>query len=46
MSLYKMSQYFPKSYECSSGNVKVELDLCNFPTKADLKRTKKVDISN
>ena len=35
-----MSQYFPKSHEFSGGNVKVELDLYNFPTKADLKRTK------
>ena len=32
----RLSQNFPELYEHSSGNVKVELDLSNFPTKADL----------
>ena len=30
----RVSQYFPKPYEHSGGNVKVELDLCNYSTKA------------
>ena len=33
---YKMSTYYPP-YESSSSNVKVELDLSNYATKADLK---------
>ena len=33
----KMSQYFPKPYRSFGGNVKVELDLSSYPTKADLK---------
>ena len=32
-----MSQYFPEPYEPSGGNVKVELDLYNYATKADMK---------
>ena len=32
-----MSQYFSKSYKHSSGKTKVELDLSNQATKADLK---------
>ena len=32
-----MGQYFPKSYEHSSGKTKIELDLSNQTTKADLK---------
>ena len=35
--LYKVSQCFCKPYEHYSGNVKVELDLSNYATKADLK---------
>ena len=31
--LYKMNQYFPKPYDCFSGNVKVELDLSNLQQK-------------
>ena len=31
-----MSKYFPES-KSSGGRVKVELDLCNYATKADLK---------
>ena len=41
-----MSQYFRNSYERSSGNIKVELGLFNYATKADLTRTRGVDISN
>ena len=33
---YKMSTYFPP-YKSSSNNIKVELDLTNYATKADLK---------
>ena len=28
-----MSQYFPKPYKSSSGNVKVELDLSSYTKK-------------
>ena len=37
-----MSGYFPKS-KPFWGNVKVELDLSNYATKADLKHAKSVD---
>ena len=43
---YKMSQYFPKPLERSDGNLKVELDLSNYATKADLKGATAVDTSN
>ena len=42
----KMSQYFLKSYERYSGNVKVELDLSSYATKADVKGATGVDTSN
>ena len=42
----KMNQYFPKLHEHYIGNVKVELDLSNFVTKADLKEATAVDTSN
>ena len=32
----RLSQNCPELYEHSSGNVKVELDLSNYATKADL----------
>ena len=38
-----MSQHFPKPYESSGGNVKVELDLFKYATKADLKGATGVD---
>ena len=41
-----MNQYIPKLCERSSGNVKVELDLSNYVTKADLKKARIVDTSN
>ena len=48
-----MSEYFPES-KSSRGRVKVELDLSNYATKADLKNAtvdtskfaKKVDLAN
>ena len=41
-----MSQHFPKPYERSSRNVKVELDLHKYVTKADLKEATAVDKTN
>ena len=41
---YKMS-YYP-SYKSSSNNVKVELDLTNYPTKTDLNNITHVDVSS
>ena len=41
-----MSQHFPKPYQRSCGNMKVELDFSNYATKADLKGVTRVDISN
>ena len=41
---YKMS-YYP-SYESSTNNVKVELDLINYATKTDLKNFTHVDVSS
>ena len=43
---YKKSQYFPKPYECFSGNIKVQLNRSNYATKADLKGATGVDTSN
>ena len=39
-----MSKYFPEP-KSSTGRVKVELDLCNYATKADLKNATGVDRS-
>ena len=41
-----MSQYFPKPYKHSSGNVTVKLDLSNYVTKVDLKGGIGADTSN
>ena len=38
-----MSQYYPP-YKSSSNNIKVELDLANYATKADLKNITHVDL--
>ena len=35
-TLRKIGQYFPKPYNCFGENVKVELDLSNYATKAGL----------
>ena len=32
-----INQYFPKAYECSGRNVKVELEISSYATKVDLK---------
>ena len=42
---YKMSTYYPP-YKSSSNNIKVELDLTNYVTKADLKNITHVDVSS
>ena len=42
---YKMSQYFPKPSARFSKRVKVELDLSNHATKADLKEATEIDTS-
>ena len=41
-----MSQNFPKPYERSGGNIKVDLDLSNYVTKDYLKDATGVDTSN
>ena len=41
-----MRQFFPKQHERSVGNVKAELDLFHYMTKANLKGTAGLDISN
>ena len=38
-----MSKYFPKPYHYLGGNVKVELDLSSYATKADVKKATGVD---
>ena len=40
-----MSEYFPEP-KSSEGKVKVELDLSNYATKADLKNVTDVDTSD
>ena len=44
-TLYKMSQYFPKTYRSFGGNVKVELDLSSYAAKTDLKNATGADAS-
>ena len=39
-------QYFPKPYEHSGGNLKVELDLFNYAIKRNLKGATPADTSN
>ena len=40
-----MSAYLPKR-KSFGGRMKVELNLCNYPTKADLKNATGVDTSD
>ena len=40
-----MSQYFPKPYRAFEGNVKGELDLSSYATKAKLKNATGIDTS-
>ena len=46
MLLYKMGQYFLKSYECSSGNEIAAWNLSSYATRANLKEATGVDTSN
>ena len=32
-----MSQYFPKPYEPFGGDINVNVDVSNYPTKTDIK---------
>ena len=41
-----MSEYFLKPSERFDGYISVKLDLCNYATKADLKRVAGFDTSN
>ena len=41
-----MSQYFPKSYEAFSRDIKVSVDLSNYATKQDIKNITHVDTSS
>ena len=45
-TLYKMSQYFPKSYEPFGGDINVKVDLSNYATKNDIKKITHVDTSS
>ena len=40
-----MSHYSPEPYEHSGGDLKVELDLSNYATKANLKGATSIDTS-
>ena len=46
ISLYKMSQYFPKPYEPFGRDINVKVDLSNYATKADIKNISHVDTSS
>ena len=41
----KMSKYYPKPYKPFSRGIKVEVDLSNYATKADIKNISHVDIN-
>ena len=41
-----MSQYFPKPYEPSGGDINVKVDLSNYATKIDLKNLSHIDVSS
>ena len=44
--LLQMSQYFPKPFRSSGGNIKAKVDLSNYATKTHLKNVKRVDTSS
>ena len=46
MTLYKMSQYFPKHYEPFGGYINVKVDLSNYATKTDIKNITHIDTSS
>ena len=41
-----MSQYFPKPYEPSGGDINVKVDLFNYATKTDLKNVSHSNVSS
>ena len=41
--LYKMSQYFPKSYESFGRDINVKVDLSNYATNTNIKNITHVD---
>ena len=45
-TLYKMSQYFPKSYESFGRDINVKIDLSNYATITDIKNVSHVDTSS
>ena len=40
-----MSQYFPKPYESSGGDINVKVDLSNYAAKTDIKNILHIDTS-
>ena len=46
ISLYKMSQYFPKPYEPFGGDINVKVDLSVYTIKTDIKNISHVDTSS
>ena len=45
-TLYKTSQYFPKSYEPFGGDINLKVDWSNYATKADVKNITHIDTSS
>ena len=45
-TLYKMSQYFPKPYEPSGGEINIKVNLSNYATKTDSQKAAGIDTSN
>ena len=41
-----MSQYFPKPYEPSGGEINIKGNLSNYATKTDSKKSAGIDTSN
>ena len=41
-----MSQYFPKPYEPSAGDINVKVDLSNYATKTYIKNISHIDTSS
>ena len=44
--MHKTSQYFPKPYEPFGGDINVEVHLCNYAIKINLKKETGIDTSN
>ena len=45
-TLYKMSQYFPKTYKPFGGDINVTVDLSNYATKDDIKNITHIDTAS